>query len=70
VLGSQASGPEGKLKPTEAQRRGKYYLVWTERGKKREQKINGNTFEDAVKAARSKRGIWKMLLMASNDLIH
>jgi hypothetical protein len=46
--------PEGKLKPTEAQRRGKYYLVWTERGKKREQKINGNTFEDAVKAARSK----------------
>ncbi len=46
--------PEGKLKPSEAQRRGTFYLVWTERGKKQDQKVKGNTFEAAVKAANVK----------------
>jgi|ERR1700741_3011228 len=44
--------PEDKLQPSEADRKGKFYLVWTE-GKKREQRIRGN-FEAAVKAARAK----------------
>ncbi|HET6142535.1 MAG TPA: site-specific integrase [Candidatus Acidoferrales bacterium] len=48
-------GPEteDKLKPSEAERKGKFYLVWTEGGKKREQRVKGN-FEAAVKAARAK----------------
>jgi hypothetical protein len=45
--------PDDKLKPSEAERKGKFYLVWTEQGKKREQKVKGN-FEAAVKAARAK----------------
>ena len=45
--------PEDKLKPSEAERKGKFYLVWTEGGKKREQRVKGN-FEAAVKAARAK----------------
>jgi hypothetical protein len=45
--------PEGKMKPAESERRGKFYLVWTERGKKRETKVKEKTFEAAVKAARS-----------------
>ncbi len=44
--------PDDKLKPSEAERKGKFYLVWTE-GKKREQRVKGN-FEAAVKAARAK----------------
>jgi hypothetical protein len=44
--------PDDKLKPSEADRKGKFYLVWTE-GKKREQRVKGN-FEAAVKAARAK----------------
>ncbi len=44
---------DDKLKSTEAERKGKFYLVWTEGGKKREQRIKGN-FEAAVKAARAK----------------
>ena len=48
------SAPEGKLKPTVAERRGKYYLVWTENGKKHEQKVKDKTFEAAVKAAGAK----------------
>jgi hypothetical protein len=32
--------PEGKLKPAEAERKGKFYLVWTENGKKRETKVD------------------------------
>jgi hypothetical protein len=35
--------PEGKLKTTDAQRRGKFYLVWTENGKKRESKVKDGT---------------------------
>jgi hypothetical protein len=46
--------PEEKLKPSEAQRRGRFYLVWTERGKKHEQRVKGD-FEAAVKAARAKK---------------
>jgi hypothetical protein len=45
--------PDDKLKPSEAERKGKFHLVWTERGKKREQRVKGN-FEAAVKAARAK----------------
>jgi site-specific recombinase XerD len=45
--------PDDKLKPSEADRKGKFYLVWTE-GKKREQRVRGN-FETAVKAARAKQ---------------
>jgi len=45
--------PEDKLTPSEAERNGKFYLVWTEGGKKREQRVKGN-FETAVKAARAK----------------
>src|SRR6516164_4507827 len=41
-----------KLMTSEADRKGKFYLVWTE-GKKREQRVKGN-FEAAVKAARTK----------------
>ncbi|MGA8011780.1 MAG: hypothetical protein WB949_05075, partial [Candidatus Acidiferrales bacterium] len=44
--------PDDKLKPSEAERKGKFYLVWTE-GKKREQRVKGN-FEATVKAARAK----------------
>src|SRR5258708_620468 len=43
---------EDKLKPFEAERKGKFYLVWT-KGKKHEQRVKGN-FEAAVKAARAK----------------
>src|ERR1700735_448286 len=45
---------EDKLTPSEAERKGKYYLVWTEGGKKREQRVKGD-FETAVKAARAKQ---------------
>jgi integrase len=45
--------PEDKLKPPEAERKGKFYLVWTEGGRKREQRVKGN-FETAVVAARAK----------------
>jgi hypothetical protein len=45
--------PEDMLKPSEAERKGKFYLVWTEGGKKREQRVKGN-LEVAVKAARAK----------------
>ncbi|MGB7495649.1 MAG: hypothetical protein WBR26_22910 [Candidatus Acidiferrum sp.] len=44
--------PDDKLNPSEADRKGKFYLVWTE-DKKREQRVKGN-FETAVKAARAK----------------
>ena len=44
--------PDDRLKPSEADRKGKFYLVWTE-GKKREQRVKGN-FEAAIKAARAK----------------
>jgi hypothetical protein len=44
--------PDDKLKPSEAERKRKFYLVRTE-GKKREQRVKGN-FEAAVKAARAK----------------
>jgi len=44
--------PDDKLTPPEAERKGKFYLVWTEGGKKRE-RVKGN-FEAAVKAARAK----------------
>src|SRR5207248_7677757 len=37
-----------------ASRTGSFYLVWTENGKKREQKVKGTTFESAAKAARAK----------------
>src|ERR1039458_5822251 len=46
--------PEGKLKPADGERSGKFYLVWTENGKKKEMKVNVKTFESAVKAARAK----------------
>lgn len=46
--------PTGKLKPAEAERRGKFYLVWTEKGKKTETNVKDKTFEAAVKAARAK----------------
>ena len=45
--------PDDKLTPSEAERKGKFYLVWTEQGKKREQRVKGN-LEAAVKAARAK----------------
>src|SRR5258708_28259915 len=45
--------PDDKLKPSEAERKGKFYLVWTEQGKKHEQRVKGN-FEAVVKAARAK----------------
>jgi integrase len=44
---------EQKLPPSDAERNGKFYLVWTEGGKKHEQRVKGN-FETAVKAARAK----------------
>src|SRR5215469_1653245 len=47
--------PEGKLSPAEAQRKGKFNLVYTERGRKREPKVKGKTFEAAVLAARAKQ---------------
>jgi hypothetical protein len=45
--------PEDKLTPSEAERKGKFYLVWTEGGTKREQRVKGN-LETAAKAARPK----------------
>ena len=47
--------PERKLKPEEAQRKGNFYLVYTERGKKQEPKVKGKTFEAAIAAARAKQ---------------
>jgi hypothetical protein len=47
--------PEGKLNIAEAQRKGKFHLVYTERGRKREPKVKGKTFEVAVLAARAKQ---------------
>jgi hypothetical protein len=47
--------PHGKLKPAEAQRRGNFYLVFTERGKKSEPKVKGKTFEAAVLAGHAKQ---------------
>jgi len=47
--------PEGKLNPAEAQRKGKFNLVYTEGGRKREPKVKGKTFEAAVLAARAKQ---------------
>jgi integrase len=46
--------PEGKLNTTEGQRKGKFHLVYTERGRKREPKVKGKTFEAALLAARAK----------------
>jgi site-specific recombinase XerD len=46
--------PERKLKATDAERRGTFYLVWTESGKKREQRVEDRVFAAAVKAARTK----------------
>lgn len=43
---------DDKLKPSDADRKGKFYLVWTE-GKKHEQRVRGN-FKAAIKAARAK----------------
>lgn len=43
---------DDKLTPAEAERNGKFYLVWTE-GKKREQRVRGN-LGAAIKAARTK----------------
>jgi hypothetical protein len=39
--------PEGKLN-ADAERRGKFYLVWTENGKKKETKVEAKTFESAL----------------------
>jgi integrase len=47
--------PEGKLDAAEAQRKGKFNLVYTEGGRKREPKVKGKTFEAAVLAARAKQ---------------
>ena len=44
---------EQKLTPCDAERNGRFYLIWTEGGKKHEQRVKGN-FETAVKAARAK----------------
>src|SRR5581483_5839764 len=47
--------PDGKLNAAEAQRKGKFNLVYTEGGRKREPKVKGKTFEAAVLAARAKQ---------------
>lgn len=47
--------PEMSLKPADANRKGNFYLVWTENGKKREQPVKDKNFEAAVKAARVKQ---------------
>ena len=46
--------PDDKLKPSEAERKGKFYLVWTERGKKHEQRVKGN-FEAGGKGCKGER---------------
>jgi hypothetical protein len=46
--------PQGKLSPSEAGRKGIFYLVWTENGEKHEQLVEERRFEGAVKAARAK----------------
>src|ERR1700739_826418 len=51
---AKISIPTGKLSPAEAERKGIFYLVWTENGGKREQPIEGRRFETAVKAAKTK----------------
>lgn len=42
------------MKTTDAQRRGEFYLVCTEKGKKRELKVKEKAFESAIKAACAK----------------
>lgn len=46
--------PQGKLSPSEAGRKGVFYLVWTENGEKHEQPVEERRFEAAVRAARTK----------------
>ena len=46
--------PQAKLSPSEAARKGIFYLVWTENGEKQEQPVAERRFEAAVKAARTK----------------
>lgn len=46
--------PQGKLSPSEAGRKGVFYLVWTENGEKQEQRVEERRFEAAVKAAKTK----------------
>jgi len=49
----QSPDPERQVQTIRSGAKGKFYLVWTEGGKKREQRVKGN-FETAVKAARAK----------------
>jgi hypothetical protein len=58
------TGRRDKLKPFEAERKGKFYLVWT-KGKKCEQRVKGN-FEAALRLQGRKSGTSKTSLMASN----
>ena len=46
---SQNLRPQDDKQSSELDRKGKFYLVWTESGKKREQRVKGN-FEAAVRA--------------------
>jgi len=46
--------PKGKLSTAEAERKGIFYLVWTEKGEKHEQPVEERRFESAVKAAKTK----------------
>jgi hypothetical protein len=55
--------PTGKLSPADAERKGIFYLLWTENGGKREQPIEPRRFEAVVKAAKTKERhlrIWRM----------
>ena len=51
---SKISIPKCKLSLSEAERKGIFYLVWTEKGDKREQAVEERRFEAAVKAAKTK----------------
>jgi hypothetical protein len=64
-----ASSPEGKLKPANAERRGRFYLVWTDRRKKKEKPVHRKTFEAAVRAARAKERHLEDTLTDSSVLI-
>jgi len=61
--------PEGKLQPAEAQRKGDFYLVYTQHGKKQEPKVKARPLRQQWRPHVRNNVIWKMPLMGSPALI-
>jgi len=61
--------PTGKLKPAEAERRGKFHLVWTEKEKKRKRTSRAKRSIPPSRPPVRRNGIRKITLTASVVLI-